>query len=368
MRIAQLATNVECVPPVGYGGTELVVHLLTEELVRRGHQVTLFATGNSSTKARLVSTVDLPLRTHPKILPTQWNAYDIRSCLTLMEMQDEFDIVHNHMGYQALPFTSALRPATVTTLHNAIKPYCEDIYFKYGYLPFVAISESYRRSNFPDKVNFAATIYNGIDSENFCSAAGTQRDYLLFLGRLCRDKGTAEAIDIARTLNLPIKLAGKVDRNDQGYFDQEVKPRLAAYEKAVFIGEVDHDEKKALYANAKAVVYPLNFDEPFGLVMVESLASGTPVMAVSRGSVSEILEDGKTAIVGSSVQELIERYSELERISPEDCRNIVRDRFSVKQMVDGYEQLYDQLLLQNKEKTSKHTSQVDGRVFVPSCS
>src|SRR5277367_2017838 len=189
MRIAQFATNVECVPPAGYGGTELVVHLLTEELVRRGHEVTLFATGNSQTKARLISTVDLPLRTHSKILPTQWNAFDIRSCLTLADMQGEFDIVHNHMGYQALPFLSMLEPATVTTNHNAIKPYCQDIYFEYGHLPYVAISEAYRCSNFPEKVNYAATIYNGIDPAGFVCQSG-EREYLLFVGRLCHDKGT----------------------------------------------------------------------------------------------------------------------------------------------------------------------------------
>jgi glycosyltransferase involved in cell wall biosynthesis len=359
MRIAQFATNVEPVPPVGYGGTELIVSLLTEELVKRGHQVTLFATGNSLTKARLVSTIDLPLRTHPKVLPTQWNAYDIRSCVKLMEMQHEFDIVHNHMGYQALPFLSALKPPRVTTLHNAIKPYCEDIFFKYGYLPYVAISDSYRRSNFPEKINFAATIYNGIDPDQFGASISSSRDYLLFVGRLCRDKGTAEAIDIAKALNMPIKLAGKVDRNDQPYFDEEVKPRLASYDKALFVGEVNHDEKKALYANAKAVVYPLNFDEPFGLVMVESLASGTPVMAVSRGSVPEILEDGKTAIIGGSPQELIDRYPEIQHISPNDCRKAVQDRFSVKHMVDGYERLYEQLTAANTR-----TRQLDTSVFV----
>lgn len=344
MKIAQLATNVERVPPEGYGGTELVVHLLTEELVRRGHEVTLFATGDSQTSARLISTVDAPLRTDESKKLSQWAAYDMSTCLKLTGMQNQFDLIHNHLGYQALPFLNQVTPPVVSTNHNPIKSYCEDIYFAYGHLPFVAISESYKRLNFPEKINYVEVVYNGIDVDSFKVSEGKPRDYLLFVGRLGHDKGTAEAIDIARALNLPLKLAGKVDSTDQAYFDAEVQPRLASYPRAEYVGEVNHEQKRKLYAGAKAVVYPINFDEPFGLVMAESMAAGSPVMALERGSVREIIIDKKTGIIARSVAELLSRFPEIQTIRAEDCVDHVQKNFSIKHMVDGYLNLYEKLI------------------------
>jgi glycosyltransferase involved in cell wall biosynthesis len=344
MKIAQLATNVERVPPEGYGGTELVVHLLTEELVRRGHEVTLFATGDSQTSARLISTVDSPLRTDDSKKLTQWAAYDMSTCLKLTGMQTQFDIIHNHLGYHALPFLDQMTPQVVSTNHNPVKPYCEDIYFAYGHQSFVSISESYRRLNFPDLINYVATVYNGIDIDAFKADPNVPRDYLLFVGRLGHDKGTAEAIDIAKALDMPIKLAGKVDSNDLPYFETEVQPRLSSYSKAEYVGEVNHEQKRKLYGGAKAVVYPINFDEPFGLVMAESMAAGTPVMALERGSVREIIIDKITGVVAQNVEELIRRFPEIQMIKTKDCVDHVRKNFSVKHMVDGYEQIYSKLL------------------------
>ncbi len=346
MRIAQLATNVECVPPYGYGGTELVVSLLTEELTRRGHEVTLFATGDSKTRAKLVSTVDIPLRTDVTVSPTQWQAFDIRTCITLQGMQKQFDVVHNHMGFQALPFLADLQCPVVSTLHNHIKDYCKDIFFAFRDMPYVSISNSYAQLNYPDDMNYVGTVYNGIDVDAFAHSNKVQREGLLFIGRLGNDKGTATAIDIASKLNLPITLAGKVDKADEGYFNTEIKPRLAAYDKAVFVGEVNHEEKVKLYASAIAVVYPINFNEPFGLVMAESLAAGTPVMALDRGSVREVLEDGTTAIIAKTAEELIARFPEVSRIKSEVCQQYVRERFGVERMVDNYEKIYNDLLNQ----------------------
>jgi glycosyltransferase involved in cell wall biosynthesis len=194
------------------------------------------------------------------------------------------------------------------------------------------------------------SVYNGIDTDSFSVDSNVPREYLLFVGRLGHDKGTAEAIDIAKALNLPIKLAGKIDSNDQPYFDSEVQPRLTSYSKAEYVGEVNHEQKRKLYGGARAVVYPINFDEPFGLVMAESMASGTPVMALERGSVREIIVDKVTGIVAQNVEELIRRFPEIQKISAQDCVEHVRKNFSVKHMVDGYEQLYKSLMDQKANR------------------
>lgn len=343
MRIAQLATNIECVPPKGYGGTESVVHLLTEELVRRGHEVTLFATGDSQTAARLIHSVEAPLRTDALIPQSRWAAYDLRTLLQLKNMSAEFDIIHNHMGYVALPFLSEIDCASVTTNHNPIKDYCAEIYLHYRQLPYVSISNAYARLNYADKLNYVATVYNGIDVDSFAGQRAKQGQYLLFIGRIGYDKGTAAALDIAHALSLPIKLAGKVDKRDMDYFEAEVKPRLC-YKEAEFIGEVNHEQKIDLYRSAIATVCPINFDEPFGLVLAESMAAGTPVMAFNRGAVPEVVQDKVTGIVGGSVNELVCRFPELERITASACQARSRSLFSVKQMVDGYEEVYKKLM------------------------
>lgn len=346
MRIAQLAANMETVPPLGYGGTELVVSLLTEELVKRGHEVTLFAVGTSQTKAKLVSVVDEPLRASSKYTPTQWPAFDLETLVQLKDMENEFDIVHNHMSWTSLQVLDSLKCAVVTTNHNHVKGYCAPLYLRFKHLPYVAISDSYRRLNYPDEMNYVATIYNGIDVDAF-NGSDQKREFLLFVGRLCNDKGTAEAIDIAKKLDMPIKIAGKVDKIDQPYFDKEIKPRLS-YKKADFIGEVNHDQKNVLYNKAIALVYPINFNEPFGLVMAEAMAAGTPIMAFDKGSVREVLSDD-TALIGNSVDDLVKGYSKVETLSRGACKKRVRELFSVKTMVDRYEQLYERLLAEKQK-------------------
>src|SRR5277367_6422840 len=228
MRIAQLATNVESVPPLGYGGTEIVVNLLTEGLVQRGDEVTLFASGDSKTKARLISVTKSALRTNPDVAQRQWQAFDLQTLLKLRKMKGEFDLVHNHMGYQALPYLDALGIPSVTTMHNPVKAYNFPIFQDFKHLPYVAISDAFKRLNHGDLLNYVATVYNGIDLDLYPFSEGTKREYLHFLGRICHDKGTADAIDIASRLGLPLKIAGKVDQPDQAYFDEKVKPRLSS--------------------------------------------------------------------------------------------------------------------------------------------
>ncbi|PWU03161.1 MAG: glycosyl transferase [Candidatus Melainabacteria bacterium] len=353
MKIAQLAPNVERVPPDNYGGTELIVHLLTEGLVERGHEVTLFASGDSATGARLVSVIDKPLRNHPQVLLRQWPAFDIQSLLKVREMQSQFDIVHNHMGYQALPYLPQLRCANVSTNHNLVKDYSLPLYRAFKQLPYVAISNAYRRLNHEEELNYVATVYNSLDLEQFAINKTSARSYLLFIGRLCEDKGTAEAIEIAQALNLPLKIAGKVDDADRTYFEERVKPRLN--EQIQYIGEVNHASKVDLYQKAIAVLYPIAFEEPFGLVMIEAMACGTPLAAYNRGAVEEVLLDGENGIIAGSRDELIARFPELSKIKPEVCRERVRQFFSKEQMVSNYESVYQSLLNSRRSKAhDKH--------------
>jgi glycosyltransferase involved in cell wall biosynthesis len=346
MRIAQLATNIESVPPSGYGGTELVVSLLTDALVDAGHEVTLFASGDSKSRATLASVHDRALNFDNSVQTCHWPAYEMRTLIKLAEMQSQFDVVHNHMGYQALPFLDQLKIPTVTTNHDAIKPFCAPIYLKYAHLPYVAISEAYKRLNYPDKLNYQAVIYNGIHVSEFLSEEDETiqtRKYLLFLGRICRDKGTMEAIEIARKLALPLLIAGRLDEADEPYFRTYVEPYLEPG-KIDFIGEVDYTKKLALFRGALAVLYPIAIEEPFGLVMAEAMASGTPVLALDRGSVREVLIDGKTAVIGQSVGELITRFSEIARIDPKECQLRALEMFSVEKMTAAYEKLYHTLV------------------------
>jgi glycosyltransferase involved in cell wall biosynthesis len=352
MRIAQLAPLVESVPPCGYGGTELVVSLLTEELVKRGHEVTLFAAGDSVTEAHLVAVVPEGLRKCAGNYRYRWQAYDLRSLLKLNEMSGEFDVVHNHMGYQALPFLEGLNCPVVSTNHNLVSDYCADVYKAYKHLPFVAISQSYRHLNYPDLLNYVATIYNGIDCQIYDQSGFQERNYLLFLGRICHAKGTLVAMEIARRLELPLKIGGKVDATDEEYFVNEVKPGLS-HPLIDFLGEVSEAEKIELYRGAMATIYPIQWDEPFGLVMAESLASGTPVVALKRGSVTEIVTDNETGIVGDSPEELVQRFDELERISANKCRQRARMLFGKERMAEQYEAVYMQLAESFRKETSR---------------
>lgn len=342
MKIAQLAPLQETVPPQNYGGTELVVSLITEGLIEAGHEVTLFASGDSQTSAKLVSVVEHSLRPDHKIPARQWSAYALDQLIEFEKHINEFDIVHNHMGYEALPALSNLRVPSISTNHNPVKPYCAPIYLRYKDLPYVSISNAYQRLNFPDDLNYVATIYNGIDLSAFNCDLNAERSYLLFLGRVCHDKGTLESIEIAERLKLPLKIAGKIDDADYDYFEQFIKPRLSQERRIEYIGEVDFSHKLELYSHAIAITYPINFEEPFGLVMIEALAAGTPIMAFDRGSVSELLIDGKNGIVANTVDDLVARFQEVLNISHSECRQRAV-HFSKERMVSSYISLYESL-------------------------
>lgn len=338
MRIAQLAPLVESCPPIGYGGTELVVSLLTEELMKKGHDVTLFASGDSRTSARLVPSCQTSLRTAHDIPNRRWSAYDLKAILNLLREADQFDVIHNHMGFNALPHLHNTKAAVVTTIHNPIADYCAEIFMSYPELPYVAISDTFRRLNYGEQLNYVATIHNGIDIDAYSLLKGTSQDYLLFIGRMCSDKGPKEAIEIAGRLGLPIVLAGKVDAEEKKYFETEIRPLLGPGVR--YEGEVTFQRKCELYRDAIATVCPVKFDEPFGLVFAESLAAGTPVLALRRGAAVEVISDGETGILGDTVEELVNRFSELKGISGKVCRERARLLFSKERMANEYENLY----------------------------
>jgi glycosyltransferase involved in cell wall biosynthesis len=346
MRIAQLAPLVESVPPHGYGGIELVVSLLTEGLVKRGHDVTLFAAGGSRTRAQLVSVVDRPLRNHPHIKPHQWMAYDFQSLIELQAREHEFDILHNHLGWQAIPFLANLSTPTLTTNHNLLEPATTPIYERYGYLPYVGISKSFTAKNGAAFLNYVDTVYNGIDISKYTFDKASDRNYLVFLGRLSRDKGIVESLEIAKRLGLPIKVAGKVDPNDREYFHAHVET-LMRDPLVDYIGEIGIAQKNALFKHAIALVYPINFDEPFGLVMVEALACGVPALAIDRGSVREVLSDD-TAVIADSVDELVQRFKTVYSISRSACHKRAVNLFSAKRMVEHYERIFDQIITRHQ--------------------
>lgn len=354
MKIAQLAPLSESVPPKGYGGTELVVSQLTEELIRQGHEVVLFAAGDSRTEAELVSVTPRGLRMD-EVPPHRWCAYETRLILKLLERQNDFDVIHSHLGYMALPHLDRLNVPVVSTNHNPVKQYCEDIYLRYRHLPFVYISDAYKRLNHPDALNYVGRVYNAVDLETYCPGAispdriGDQkRDYVLFMGRVSHAKGTADAIKVARAIGMPLKIAGKIDVTDRKYYEERVKDELR--DGVEYVGEVDFQQKVDLCRGARAIIYPIHFEEPFGLVMVEGLASGTPLVALERGSVGEILDDKKDAIVGKSVEELIERFHEVDDIRSSDC--IAKaEMFGISRMTAGYIEIYERLIEQGKSGT-----------------
>jgi glycosyltransferase involved in cell wall biosynthesis len=347
MRIAQVAPLWELVPPATYGGTELVVHLLTEEMVRRGHEVTLFAAAGSQTTANLEACAPMALRdmeektkldkTHATVM-----AYEMKMLQKIFQRADEFDVIHNHLGYQMLPFANFTNTPVVTTLHNALDPEpVRDLFFKNAHLPYISISD-YQQQLWPE-LNYAATIYHGIDLSRFTPCYKTQgKDYLAFLGRLSPEKGPHHAIRIAKALNKKLVLAGKIDRVDQVFYERELA-HLIDGEQIRYIGELDHAQKVELLRNAAATLCPIEWPEPFGLVMIESMACGTPVFALRDGSVPEVIDQGVSGYVANSVEELQYAVGNWEDFDRQIVRTTAEKRFSVQRMVDNHLALYERL-------------------------
>lgn len=339
MRIAQVAPLYEAVPPRLYGGTERVVHHLTEELVRRGHDVTLFASGDSTTSACHVATRDVAIRLDEG--PT-WDVPAVFEQMeTVRDMADEFDVIHFHPEVWPAPFFRDIAGKTVTTLHGRLDvPDLVPFFRRYPHFPLVSISDSQRRP-FPH-LNWQATIHHGYPPDLYRFTAEPEGGYLAFLGRIAPEKGPDRAIEIAKRADMPLKIAAKVDPADRAYFKQHIAPLLED-ENVDFIGEIDDDQKSDFLGQAAALVVPIEWPEPFGLVMIEAQACGTPVIAFNWGSVPEVVEDGVTGRVVSGVDEAVEAVQDVETLDRRRIRAEFESRFTLDAMATNYEAVYERL-------------------------
>jgi glycosyltransferase involved in cell wall biosynthesis len=338
MRIAQIAPLVESVPPTLYGGTERVVSWLTEELVAMGHDVTLFASGDSATRAKLESVVPRALRLADIHDCTPYNIIMLDK---VAARQHQFDILHFHIDFFHYPLFRRLAHKTVTTLHGRQDlPGLVDIYRAFPHMPLVSISDQQRKPLPP--VNWLGTVYHGMP-ENLLAEGKGDGGYLAFLGRICADKGILPAIEIARRAGLALKVAAKVDPADRKYFEEAVRPVLAQSPHVEFIGEISDAKKPDFLGKAKALLFPISWPEPFGLVMIEAMACGTPVVAFDSGSVPEVMEDGLTGFVVRDVDGAVEAVKKLDRLFRPTIRSRFEERFSARAMARDYMRVYKQL-------------------------
>jgi glycosyltransferase involved in cell wall biosynthesis len=340
MKIAQVAPLYESVPPKLYGGTERVVSYLTEELVRQGHQVTLFASGDSVTQARLVESCARSLRLDQECVDQL--AHNIVLLEQVFRQASTFDLMHFHIDYLHFPLSVRQHIPAVTTLHGRLDlPDLVPLYQMFPSMPVVSISDA-QRAPLPWG-NWVGTVYHGLPADlyTFRETPGT---YLAFLGRISPEKGVEQAITIAQQVGMPLKIAAKVDRADREYFREVVQPLLQKSSLIEYVGEVGGNHKDAFLGEAYALLFPIDWPEPFGLVMIEAMACGTPVIAYSRGSVSEVLEDGVTAWIVEGIEEATQAVRRVPALSRARCRQVFEERFSASRMAQDYVRIYKKLL------------------------
>jgi glycosyltransferase involved in cell wall biosynthesis len=338
LRIAQISPLYESVPPKLYGGTERIVAYLTEELVRRGHEVTLFAAGDSTANVPLVAGSPQALRLTG--LDHLGPMFHLPMLSDVYDNANRFDVIHSHVDCLSFPLARQAHVPTVSTMHGRLDlKEMLPIYRAYSDLPLVSISDDQRRP-LPE-MNWVRTIYHGLPRSllKFREQPGK---YLAFLGRICPEKRPDLAIEIARRTGVPLKIAAKVDRHDREYFDEVIKPLLSS-SGIEFVGEINESQKQEFLGEALALLFPVDWPEPFGLVMIESLACGTPVIARPCGSVPEILRHGITGFVYSSVDDLAAAVERLGDISRQKCRAEFETRFTTDVMAANYERVYYQL-------------------------
>ena len=342
MRIAMLSPIAWRTPPRHYGPWESVVSLLTEGLVSRGHTVTLFATGDSETSGKLHAVCPRGYEEDPSILPKVWECLHISE---LFEHAENFDVIHNNFDFLPLTYTGLITTPFVTTIHGFSSPGILPVYKKYNRKAFyVSISDADRS---PD-LDYIKTIYHGIDLKQF-DFQSEPDDYLLFFGRIHHDKGAREAIEIARACNKKLILAGIIQ--DEAYYHQHVEPHLNN-DHVVYVGSADPVQRNRLLGNACALLHPINFSEPFGLSVIESMACGTPVIAFNKGSMPELIEDGKNGFLVKAQDEAIDAVAKIEDIDRACCRRHVEQYFTIDRMVEEYSQVYETVL--EKAKPENH--------------
>jgi glycosyltransferase involved in cell wall biosynthesis len=336
VRIAQVAPLFENVPPSQYGGTERVVSYLTEELVRQGHRVTLFATAGSKTSAELVPIVDRPLRGDP-----HWMMHALIQLERVVERVEDFDVLHFHTDHLHYPLLRYLDVPAVTTLHGRLDlPGLEALHEVYSDAAVVSISDA-QRVPLPD-ARWVGTVHHGLPPALYRPGTGAG-GYLAFVGRISPEKRVDRAIEIARRAGLPLHIGAKVDPADRKYFEREVEPLLATPE-IKYLGEVDDRQKCDLVGDARALLFPIDWPEPFGLVMVEAMACATPVLAFRGGSVEEIIQTGVTGAIVDTVDEAVAALPGVLALDRARCREEFERRFSARRMAKDYVRVYERLM------------------------
>lgn len=321
-------------PPRYYGAWETVVHNLTEGLVAGGHDVTLFATGDSMTSGRLHAVCPRPYSEDPDVDPQVMVPLHISEA---MEMAGEFDLLHSHLDFMPLTYSRLIRTPFLTTIHGFSSDKIKAIYYKYADLPYVSISDSDR----DPRLNYVATVYNGIDLSEFTFKANPKGEYLLYLGRFHPEKGVHLAIEVAKAAGLPLVLSGI--QQDEAYWKNQIEPHVDG-QQVRFVGPSDREQRDALMGNALASLHLVTRPERFGLTIVESLACGTPVIAMDLGSPREILGDGVSGFLVNTVEEAVAAVGKAHSLDRAACRRWVEERFTVQHMVDGYERVYQRLV------------------------
>jgi glycosyltransferase involved in cell wall biosynthesis len=342
MKIAQIAPLMESVPPRLYGGTERIVAYLTDELVRLGHEVTLFASGDSVSSATLVPCAAMALRLDPNVrdpIPYYMLMLD-----RVREVAEEFDVLHFHIDQFHFPLFRPIAHRTVTTLHGRqdlhdLKP----LYLGFSEMPLVSVSNHQRTP--VASSNFIATVYHGIPLDLLKPNYNPRGGYLAFLGRISPEKGPDRAIQMAQHLGIPLKLAAKVDKVDEAYFREQIVP-LLSLPGIEYVGEINERQKTEFLGEALALLFPVDWPEPFGLVMIEAMACGTPVLAFRRGSVAEIIDHGVTGGIADGMSDAVRMLPQVLALDRGKVRRRFEERFSVTRMARDYVQVYRSLIKQ----------------------
>lgn len=331
MRIAQVSPLYESVPPLGYGGTERVVSYLTEELVRQGHQVTLFASGDSVTSASLVPICPRSLRLDGNC--SDRLAHHVFMVEQVFKHASSFDIIHFHIDYLHFPLARRHNVAHVSTLHGRLDiPDLVPLFREFREMPVVSISDA-QREPLP-WLNWQGTVYHGLPPDLY-TFRQEQGKYLAFLGRISPEKRLDRAIELANRLGMTLRIAAKVDRVDQDYFDEVIKPLLSS-PLVEFLGEIKEEEKDDFLGNAYALLFPIEWPEPFGLVMIEAMACGTPVIAYRRGSVPEVMAQGEPGFIVDSFEAAMEAVGKVSALDRRRCRQVFEERFTASRMAQDY--------------------------------
>lgn len=346
MRIALLAPLWKKVPPEKYGGSELVVANLAKGFSKLGHEVTTFTCGGSEVSGKMVKVIEKPM--YDLIGGFDWSGikqYEFLSFFELGKRMKDFDIVHNHMGMHPIALAPFLPIPFVTTLHSSLPPDFPFLAEAFREYPFISISDAQRK--LAPELNYAGTVHHGIDVGSFKPRLEGKGDGFVFMGTLSENKGIDIAVKSARKSGSKLTIAGEIREGDKEFLDKEVFPYVDG-EKIKFIGEVGHEEKNRLFAEAEGILFPSRWNEAFGLVMAEALACGTPVVALDRGAVSEVLRDGETGFIVGEEKDFAEAMKKTREISRKKCREEAEKRFDIEVMAKNYENLFNLLIEKNK--------------------